>query len=131
MKNKLLSDIKTSLELFKNMRQIRKNGGSSIEVVQKVQIPLVKLGPGLYDTVEGSVLSQCEKAVIDAALEAFGQLPYEEKHRLCFAPRDGEYLQRAKYWKRLLEPELTPKQCRTATMHILHWFIHVKKEDVV
>ena len=128
-----INDIKIAQGIFKDVRKARKNGCDAIKVTTKPikKIPVIgAVGASFYDTVEGTVLSHCEKNIINLAQEAFRALPPEERHRLAFAPREGEFVERASYWHDLLEPVLTSSQLSVAMQHILRWFIHIKRDVI-
>lgn len=125
-----IDDIKIASNVFKTARQARKNGADAVKVTTEPlrKIPVITVGASFYDTVEGTVLSHCESEIVDYALEAFRALPPEERHRLSFSPEEGEFVKRANYWRDLLEPVLSPRQLSVAMQHILHWFVHIKKD---
>ncbi len=129
--NNLVSDIRTAAEIFKDIRQERKNG-NEVTVKKRIVIPFMNNGAGFYDTVEGCTLANCSKNVDDIAREAFDRLTREERHRLSFAPKDGEFMERARFWKELLKPLMTPSQYTEAITAILQWYIHIKhlRKDV-
>lgn len=128
MKN-LVNDIRLSAIVFKEIRKERKHGADGIKVTaQPVKsLPLIRCG-GLYSTVEGCVLSNCDKEIDYAAGKMFGNLPYEEQHQMMFSPKNGEFIERANYWRELLRPALSPKQLNKAMREIVHWYIHIKKD---
>ncbi|MDE7417186.1 MAG: hypothetical protein K2N44_12965 [Lachnospiraceae bacterium] len=126
MKGNLISDVQTAVGMFRDMRKARK-AGQAIEFESTKSIPLMQSGAGFYDTVEGCTLSWCSREIIDASQKAFNSLPPEEKHLLAFAPKDGEFIERALFWKELLSPVMTPKNCHKAMIKIIEWYIHIKK----
>lgn len=125
MKNKLLHDMKVTASFFADVRKARKDGGE-IVVEQKIQIPVIKSG-GFYNTVERCTLSWLDREIKDKAREAFNRLPEEQKHKLQFAPQDGEFVERVIFWKEMLKPVLTKKQCCIAVNCIIEWYIHIKQ----
>ena len=126
MKNNLIHDIGAAVDLFKDIRKERKNG-SEVNVQKFVQIPLIYVGIGFYDTIEGCVLANCSADISYEARMAYDILPYETKRLLVTTPGDGEFMARVNCWKRLLTPVMTPKQCQIAITAILHWYIHIKR----
>ena len=120
MKSNLLSDAQTAVGLFKAMRR-------AVKVESTISVPLMQSGAGFYDTVEGCTLSWCSREIIDASQKAFRSLQPEEKHLLAFAPKDGEFIERALFWKELLMPVMTSKNCHIAMIKIIEWYIHIKK----
>jgi len=110
------------------MRRTRKSGGE-IRVEKTVQIPVYAyVGSGFYSTVEGCTLSGLDREIVNAARRAFYRLSPEERGTFLSSPEDGEFVDRALFWKRLLEPVMSPEQCHMAVGKILHWYIHIKKK---
>lgn len=120
-----IHDIKTTLGVFKDLRKARKEGGE-IVVVQKRQIPIIVSG-GFYNTVEGCALSWLDSKIVDLACEAFNGLPDDEKHRMQFSPKDGDFIERAILWKDIFKPVMTQNQRHIAMNCIIEWYIHIKK----
>lgn len=127
--NYLFADIKAAAKTFGEVRKARKNGADKVEIkTQALRVLPVYDTAGFYSTVEGCTLSHCEKGIADIAQKAFSELPYEERHRLTFAPENGEFVERAIYWRTLLEPVMPEKQRRKAMQRIIHWYIHIKRD---
>lgn len=122
----VICDAKTALGIFKDMQQERKKG-NEVTVQKKIAIPYISVGAGFYNTVEGCTLSWCGEDIVARSYKAFNSLPNEEKQRLIFSPKDGEFVERAKFWKNLLKSVMTEKQCHIAMNHIIHWYIHIKQ----
>lgn len=127
MKNNILSDLKTSARLFLDMRKARKNGAEVIVEKKKV-LPLIQTG-GFYGTVEGCTLSHLDRAIVLKAQKAFKELPDEIKHQLQFSPEDGEFIERVRFWRDILNPVMDEKQYHIAMLEIIHWYICIKKMD--
>lgn len=94
---------------------------------EKRCISLINAGTGFYDTVEGCTLSHCSKDVVRAAELAFDQHPQEEKLWLSFSPKDDEFIERAVFWKELLEPFMDPWQLKQVMLQIIRWYIHIQR----
>lgn len=122
----ILNDIKAASEAFVKMRQMRKEG-AEIKVRYSREIPCVSLEPAFYNTVEGCVLSYCSADIRKSAQGAFLALPYEKASQLENPPKDGEFIERAHFWRSILEPVMTPEQCRKSMIAIIHWYIHIKQ----
>lgn len=121
----LIRDIKTAAKLFVDMRKAEK-GGCEIVLRKTVEIPMIKSG-GFYNTVEGSTLHNLGYNIANKAQIAFSKLSEEEKHRLQFAPKDGEFVERAKMWKNILIVEMSERECHIAMRRILEWYLHIKQ----
>ena len=128
MRNNLINDVKTAVNVFGEIRKARKSGADAVEIkTQPVKsIPVIQCGFGFYDTVEGCTLSNCGKEIRDTASELYNQLPYEVKQVLGYVPKDGEFTARVQIWRELLGTALPPKLYRKAMFAIIHWFIHIK-----
>lgn len=129
-KNTILTDFKTDVNLFGDLRRARKNG-SEVQIQRMIQVPYINAGPGFLDTVEGCTLMHCERDIFERILEVFSGLPYEQKRCLAFAPKDGEFISRAQFWINTLKPVLTARQYHIAIDAILHWYIHIKAINIV
>lgn len=125
MKN-FFSDVKTAADIFLDIRKERKQG-REVEVRKVKSLPVFCVGPGLLDTVEGIVLWNHSRQVYNKIENAFKALPDEEKKRQSFSPNDGEFIERANFWKTLVSSVLPPEQSRKAMMSILQWYIHIKQ----
>jgi len=97
MMNNIVTDMKAAVNLFKDMRKARREG-TGVVIKQCRELPFVKSGPGFYDTPEGCNLNHCGRRIDKAAQKAFAALPYEEKRRMCFTPKAGEYVERVDFW---------------------------------
>lgn len=126
--NHLFTDIKNTAKTFKEVRKARKEGADRVEIMtQPIRtIPVIDT-IGFYDTVEGCTLSHCAKDIVDIARKAFKELPHEDKYRLAFVPKDGEFTERAAFWKSLLAPVMTKQQVNKAMFRIIRWYVHIKK----
>lgn len=124
MQLNIVADIKEAVKMFTEVRKARKEG-VAVEVRQYRQLPFIKCG-GFYNTVEGCTLSWLDKRIVDKSQRAFNELPENVKNLLYFSPKDGEFTDRANFWRYLLEPVLTADELRVAMIHILRWYIHIK-----
>lgn len=124
----IVNDIRTAVKVVGEVKKARKAGAGAaeIKVVPMKVLPVINVGASIYDTVEGCTLSWCDKEIVKAAREAFNALDCEEQHRLAFAPKDGEFIERANLWREILTPVMSPKQLRIAMLRILAWYIHIK-----
>lgn len=120
----VITDIKTAVKMFTEIRKARKEG-AAVEVKQFRQLPFVKCG-GFYNTVEGLTLAGLDKKIVNSSQGAFNGLSEDVKNLMYFSPKDGEFVDRANFWRYLLEPVLTAEELRTAMICILRWYIHIK-----
>jgi len=120
----IVTDIKAAVKIFSEIRKARKEG-AEVKVRQCRQLPFVRCG-GFYNTVEGLTLSYLDKKIVDSSQEAFNGLTEDVKDLLYFSPKDGEFADRANFWRYLLELVLTAEEMRTAMICILRWYIHIK-----
>lgn len=122
-------------EIFKLLSQscgetVYKTVGTD-EEGNDVAVPVFTLGLGFYDTVEGCTLSHCDRDTCDAVRMVFSRFTEEEKRKLSFSPKEGEFTDRANFWSDRLKPALTRKQHHIAMRAILHWYIHIKSMRVM
>lgn len=121
-----ISDIKTAAQVFGDIRRGRKEG-REIEVRRFRKVPFIVPGPAFLNTIEGCTLSNCGSDIFKRSQLAFAALSEEEKNRFLFVPKDGEFVERARFWKALLRPAMPPAQYRIAMTAILRWYIHIKR----
>lgn len=107
------------------MRKARKRG-CGIRLEKKVKLPFIQSG-GFYNTVEGCTLDHLDRKITDKAEEAFNKLSDEEKYRIQFSPKNGEFVERVRFWRNTLSPFMSEKQCHFAMYYIIHWYIHIKQ----
>ena len=108
------------------MRKARK-AGQAVKVESTISVPVIQFGCSFYDTIEGCTLSWCNSETVEASRKAFHSLQPEEKQLFTQSPKDGEFIERALFWKELLAPVMTPKNCHIAMIKIIEWYIHIKK----
>ncbi len=125
----IIKDIKTSVGIYKRLREAGKEG-KKLEVKTSVVIPLIKMGPGLLDTVEGCVIANASWSLFDLIDPIFSSLPYEDRHRLAFSPVNGEYADRALLWKALIKPVLPHGQYHKAMRLILNKYVRLKRREI-
>lgn len=122
---KLMQDIKQSIRVFKIIRKQRRSG-TEPELKPCVTIPAIWATGGIYDTVEGCVLANCGREIDAAARKAFNGFPDEQKRRFLFSPCNGEFTERATYWKESLSLYLSEKLIHRAIGAILRQYIKIK-----
>lgn len=125
--NNFIKDVKTAAELFKDIRNARKEG-DAIEIRKMRSIPVYKIGPGFYSTVEGCTLSWLDRETVKIISAAYDELPVEDKMRLAISPEDGEFIERAYFWRDIMALVLNEKQLHIAFRKILCWYIHIKRK---
>lgn len=123
---KLLNDVKIAAGIFTDIRKARKEG-TEVEVRKVRRLPVLSVGLSILDTVEGITLWNQNKDVFDAIERAFNALPDEERKKQTADLEDGEFTERAYFWKALISSALPPEQTRKAMISILHWYIHIKR----
>lgn len=123
---KLLNDVKTASGIFMDIRKARKEG-AEVKVRKVRSLPVFSVGLGILDTVEGCTLWNRNKEVFGEIQGAFDALPEEERKKQTSAPKDGEFVERAYFWKTLISSALPPEQTRKAMISILEWYIHIKR----
>lgn len=95
MKNNLLNDMKTAVNLFGDIRKARKDG-QEVTVKKVREIPIITGGiicNGFCSTIEGCALagvsSRLGSKEVDTAQRTFNALPEEERKPFLYTPRDA------------------------------------------
>lgn len=117
---KFLNDIKTATAFFRDLR--RQKPDDDIRVY-----PCIVTEYCFVDTVEGTVLFNCDRDIYKKIQEFFKALPHETKKSLVLSFGDGHYINRANFWRQALKQVLTEKEYRIAVRRILYWYIHCKQ----
>lgn len=125
MKN-ILADIKTAVSVFGEVRRARKSG-AEIKMQKVKQCPVILDTAGILSTVEGCTLMNGNREIFYIVQKVFNELPYEERHRLTFSPKNGVFNARVQFWQKLLRPAMSAKQYHEAMQTILRWYIHIKR----
>ena len=123
MKN-ILTDIKTTASLFREVRKARRSG-SGIQIQHVKEYPILTTC-GILSTVEGCSLMDGNREIFYIAQKVFNELPYEERYGLMFSPESGEFNARVRFWRKLLRPAMSAKQYHKAMQTIIRWYIHIK-----
>lgn len=121
----MMQDIKQSVRVFKTIRKQRRSG-TEPELRFCVKIPVIRTTGSTYDTVEGCVLANCGREIETAARKAFNGFPDEKKRRFLSSPCNGEFKERATYWKESLSLYLPEKLTHRAIVAILRQYIRIK-----
>ena len=82
---------------------------------------------GFLNTVEGCILINCGREIFFPARNAFRMFPYETQKKFLYSPQNGEFLERAQFWKTTLHLVLPDKEYREAMIAILRWYRHIKQ----
>lgn len=120
-----MTDVKEAAEAFAAAREARARGLEP-KIRVTVKMPAINRSPTFYETPEGCMFANKDKALHDAVWEMFEGLSYEDKRLLCFLPKPGGYLLRAQIWADTLEPALSPRQFHKAIGKILHLYVRIK-----
>lgn len=126
MRKDLINDTRAAAKVFMAMRKARAEG-KDVRPQMVRRYPRTKIGPAFYDTVEGCMFANRDKAVHDAVWEVFGGLSYEDKEALSFSPENGRFLVRASLWSLELESALPPRLYHKAMGEILRKYVEIKR----
>lgn len=121
----ILTDIQITASLFKEVRKARRSG-SGIQIQHVKEYPILTTC-GILSTVEGCTLTNGNREIFYIVQKVFDELPYEERHRLTFSPKNGEFNARVQFWRKLLRPAMSAKQYHEAMQTIIRWYIHIKR----
>ena len=120
-----MQDIKTAANVFGAVRRARKAGASGVQIKPVQTLPIITLAPGYYNTMEGCLTYKLGRDTDNAVRAVFKSLPYETQRRLEFTPKKpGEWVERARFWQRELEPVLPPKMKHEVMMLFIGWYAH-------
>lgn len=121
----ILTDIQITASLFKEVRKARRSG-SGIQIQHVKEYPILTTC-SILSTVEGCTLMNGNREIFYIVQKVFNELPYEERHRLTFSPKNGEFNARVQFWQKLLRPAMSAKQYHEAMQRIIRWYIHIKR----
>lgn len=122
--------MRAAVEAFAAAREARACGlEPKIQVT--VKMPVINRSPVFYETPEGCMFADKDKAVHDAVWEAFKGLSHEDKRMLCFSPKPGRYILRAQLWERGLGPALPPRLHHKAMGEILRLYVRIKLSQAI
>ncbi|MDL2318243.1 hypothetical protein LJC74_04025 [Eubacteriales bacterium OttesenSCG-928-A19] len=96
----------------------------TVITVQRKVLPVINMGYGFLNTIEGCTLSNGSRDIYNAVRFEFGKLPECTRHSMMFTPNDGEWVERAQWWREFLYGALPPKQAAMAMQRLLRWYRH-------
>ena len=111
-----LQDIKTAVKLTAEVSRARKEGKQA-KVRAEYAVPFVNFGYWT-STPEACLFCGPERIPIR---DFFETLPEDMQHDLTFAPKDGEFPARCRFWKEHLRGVLPPKQYHAAMLILIGW----------
>lgn len=124
---RILSDIKSTINLTRKLRKTRKKmacADETVAVKSVCSIPVFKTSSWGF-TPEFCILHGDTGKAVQTVFETFD---IETQHALTFAPKDaGAFVERVRFWQRMLKPVLPSAQYHQAIMAILDWSIKVIK----
>ena len=97
---------------------------AGIEIQVKKSIPVYNIG---YWSWTPEACLAFTRETREAVCAVFQTLDRETQSAFTFAPRKGERVQRARFWKMHLKEELPPAQYSEAILKILGWLIQCSK----
>lgn len=112
----LMNSVKLACKSYRAMEQ-------SAKVRRKIEC--YTIGYSFLDTVEGCTICSRAKDAFNAAQEVFAAQPEEVKRQLSFAPKSGEFVSRAHFWRDILKPSLPTSQYYEAMIAIYRWYRHI------
>jgi hypothetical protein len=117
----IVREIKSTVDLFCAIHRAAKN--DSLQVKKIRDIPIVNLG---YwgATPEGCLFYQKKWSPVRDVFDSFDE---ETQHALTFAPKDGEWVERIRFWQKELRPVLDSKLYHEAMLKLIRWSIRCQK----
>ena len=119
----IFTDVATALKLTGEVRKARKSGADAVKVQPILEIPVLRTGYWGF-TGEACILYGKESK---AVVEVFETFPEEVQHRLTFAPKDGEWADRVRFWQDALRPTLEPRLYYSVISRIIRWGIRYRR----
>lgn len=120
---KILQDVATAVKLTGEVRRARRAGAASVKVQPIWKVPVLHIGYWGF-TGEACILYEKE---FRAVADVFDSFPEEVQHRLTFAPEDGEWGDRIRFWQDALRPALEPRLYYAAISRIIRWGIRCRR----
>lgn len=114
----IVRDIKTTASLFHLVHQATKRG-VDIQVKTVRSIPVINFGYWGW-TMEASLFYEKKWKPLRDVFDTFDE---ETQHALTFAPKDGEWPDRVRFWQKKLRPVLEPKLYHEAMLKLIQWGI--------
>lgn len=123
---KLLGDIKAAARVFKQIRQARKTG-AEVEVRHTEEIQVLRSAPSFFCTVEGCALAAFDFEVAEKVQAVFKTFDYDTKMQLAFVPKNGKFVEGAKFWQDVICKALPGQQGHRAMKATLANYIRIKR----
>lgn len=123
---KILQDIATAVKLTGEVRKARKAGASRVEVKPVYTVPAVRFGYWGF-TMEGCLFCGPKWRPLR---DVFSSFPEKTQHALTFSPKDGEWGDRVRFWKRELRDALEPKLYHEMIHTLIQWGIRCRRRTL-
>ena len=129
MKQNILTDIRKGFELMRTARKARKEEAEiRVQVIRN--LPQRKdTASGFLNTVEGCVLANMGREVYYSVKARYDAFPEKLKRRLAFAPKQGDFIDRAIFWQAALKESLPKEKYFPAMNALFRWYRHIKDMD--
>ena len=122
----ILQDIKTAANVFGEVRKARKAGASGVQVKPVYTVPAVHFGYWGF-TMEGCLFDGPKWQPLR---DVFNSFPEETQHALTFAPGDGEWGDRVRFWKEALRDTLEPDLYHEMILTLVRWGIRCRQRTL-
>lgn len=94
---------------------------SNTVTVHAVQcMPVYSMSLSFINTLEYGLV--CDRDTEKAIAQAFKTLPADVQEALLYSPARGEWINRARLWKSLLKPVLTPRTYYRVITSFVEWY---------
>lgn len=121
---KSLQDIRVAISVFFELRHARA-AGKNVQVKRVYEVPVLRLGYWSA-TMEGCLFYGAKWHPI---WDVFDGLPAETQRALTFAPKDGEWGDRVRFWQQQLRPSLEPELYHEAILTLIQWGIRCRRRE--
>lgn len=122
----ILQDIKTAIKLTGEIRKARKAGASALQVKPVYTVSVYRLS---YwgSTMEGCLFYGRKWQPLRDVFDSF---PVETQHSLTFAPKNGEWGNRVRFWQEELRDTLEPNLYHEMISTLLRWCIRCRRREL-
>lgn len=114
----IIQDVKNLVKLVPEVHEARK-AGADVQIKKIWSVPAIKIGYWSF-TIEACLLCGSKWQPL---IDVFLGFDEETQQALTFLPKDGEWANRARFWKRSLRPTLEPDLYHEAMLTFVQHYV--------
>lgn len=122
----IFQDVRVAIRLTGEVRKAMKEGASGVKLQKFWDVPFVNFGYWGF-TMEACLFSGPKWQPLRDVFNSFNK---ETQHTLTFTPKDGEWGNRVRFWKKALYPALEPRLYHEAILTIIQWYIQCRRRCI-